>query len=436
MTQQAVRTLRKTAGAKFVIFSLIGIALFFTPFHYQGNLSIPIDHLVTWITETLPAFGPIYVLIILAFGAIYPFATKTWNSSRFEIAFSVLKVLGLLAGIVIFFEIGPEWLMNPALGPFLYHDLLVSIGLIVPLSGLFLTFLVGYGLLDFLGVFFHRIMRPIWKVPGRAAVNALASRVASVVVVHMMTNQDYKAGRYTTKEAVIITTGFVAVEIPFMVIIARTLDIMHIFPLFFLISMVVTFLVTTISARIWPIRGMSSTYYHGEGAPEENISGAYASTAWNNALATAAQSPRLARGLWFQLKESVVMVMAVLPAILSIGVIALYLVEYTPLFDYLAYVFYPLTSVLQIPDAMLVAKGAPLGLTEILLPSLLVIEADIVTKMIVAVVSVSAILFFSTTIPSILATDIPVSVWQLVVIWLERVILSFLIATPLVFLLL
>lgn len=436
MTQEATRTSRKSAGAKFVIFSLIGVALFFTPFSYQDNLSIPIDHLVTWIASTAPAFGPIYVLVILGAGASYPFVTKTWKSSGFEIVFSVLKILGLVAGLLIFLELGPEWLMNPALGPFLYHDLLVSIGLIVPLSGLFLTFLVGYGLLDFLGVFFHRIMRSIWKVPGRAAVNALASRVASVVVVHMMTNQDYKAGRYTAKEAVIIVTGFVAVEIPFMVIIARTLDMMHLFPLFFLLSMVVTFLVTIISARIWPIRGLSNNYHQGEGVPEEEISEEYVSTAWDNALDTAARAPSLLRGLWSQLKESMVMVMAVLPAILSIGVIALYLVEYTQLFDYLAYAFYPLTSVLQIPDAMLVAKGAPLGLAEILLPSLLVMETTIVTKMTVAVVSVSAVLFFSTTIPSIMATDIPVSIWELVVIWLERVVLSLLIATPLVFLLL
>jgi len=436
MTSHTTQTRRKSAGAKFVIFSLIGIALFFTPFYYQGNLSIPIDHLVSWINNTVPGFGPIYVLVILVAGAAYPFLTKTWNSSGFEIAFSILKILGLLAGVLIFFQIGPDWLMNPALGPFLYNDLLVSIGLIVPLSGVFLTFLVGYGLLDFLGVFFHRIMRPIWKVPGRAAVNALASRVASVVVVHIMTNQDYKAGRYTAKEAVIITTGFVAVEIPFMVIIARTLDMMHLFPLFFILSMVVTFLVTFISARIWPIRGMNNSYHHGQGVPEEDITEAYASRAWENALVTSSKAPPLTRGLWVQFKEAMIMVMAVLPAILSIGVIALYLVEYTQLFDYLAYIFYPLTSVLQIPDAMLVAKGAPLGLTEILLPSLLVIESNIVTKMIVAVVSVSAVLFFSTTIPSILATDIPVSVWQLVVIWFERVILSFLIATPLVYLIL
>src|SRR5699024_9850709 len=150
-------------------------------------------------------------------------------------------------------------------------------------------------------------------------------------------------------------------------------------------------------------RGLSNNCHLGEGVREEEISEEYVSTAWDSALDTAARAPSLLRGLWSQLRESMVMVMAVLPAILSIGVIALYLVEYTQLFDYLAYAFYPLTSVLQIPDAMLVAKGAPLGLAEILLPSLLVMETTIVTKMTVAVVSVSAVLFFSTTIPSIMA---------------------------------
>jgi len=436
MSQRTAENNRKTSATKFIVFSLIGIALFFTPFYYQGNLSIPIDHLVTFITETFPAFGPAYVLLILALGAVYPFVTRTWNSSVFEVVFSILKIFGFVTGVLIFFNVGPDWLMNPALGPFLYNDLLVSIGLIVPLSGLFLTFLSGYGLLEFFGVFFHRIMRPVWKVPGRAAVNALASRVASVVVVHLMTNQDYKAGKYTAKEAVIITTGFVAVEIPFMVIIARTLDIMHLFPLFFILAMVVTFIVTAITARIWPIRRMSDQYHNKNKVIEELNSGNSVNTAWDDALKTADRAPSLARGLWTQLREALVMTMAVLPAILSIGVIALFLAEYTNLFDYVAYIFYPLTSLLQIPDAMLVAKGAPLGLAEILLPSLLVIESGVTTKMIVAVVSVSAILFFSTTIPSILATDIPVSVWQLVMIWLERVVLSFVIATPLVFLLL
>src|SRR5699024_3272952 len=129
--------------------------------------------------------------------------------------------------------------------------------LIVPIGGIFLAFLLEYGLLEFMGVLFQRIMRPLWKVPGRSAVNALASRVASLVLVYLMTDKEYREGRYTVKEAVIIATGFITVEATFMVIIAKTVDIMNFFYLFFIISMIVTFIVTMITARIWPISRLS-----------------------------------------------------------------------------------------------------------------------------------------------------------------------------------
>ncbi|WP_076526382.1 hypothetical protein [Kroppenstedtia eburnea] len=51
-------------------------------------------------------------------------------------------------------------------------------------------------------------------------------------------------------------------------------------------------------------------------------------------------------------------------------------------------------------------------------------------------VYLNPILFFSASIPCILSTEIPVSIGELVIIWLERTILTLLIATPLVYLLL
>lgn len=424
------------AGIKFIVFSFIGIFAFFAPLTVKGVSSIPLDHIVVWLIESFPSFTAVYALFIILAGALYPFVTKTWNESRFEIAFSLLKVLGLGAGVLIFFNIGPAWLLDPNMGPFLYYELIVFIGYIVPLGGLFLTFLIGYGFLEFAGVLFQKVMRPIWKVPGRSAVNALASRVASLVVVYLMTNKEYKEGKYTVKEAVIIASGFITVEATFLIIIARTVDIMSIFYLYFLVTMLVTFLVTAITVRIWPINKMSDDYHGGEGKPEEAVKEKYFQTAWNRALDTAGKAPSLGKNLWAQFLEAMSMTMSVLPAILSIGLIGLVLAQYTPIFDYLGYMFFPFTWLLQIPDALLAAKAVSLGITEILLPALVIVDAELITRFIVAVVSVSSILFFSTSIPSIMATEIPVTIPQLLIIWLERVILSFIIVTPIAFLLL
>jgi len=69
------------------------------------------------------------------------------------------------------------------------------------------------------------------------------------------------------------------------------------------------------------------------------------------------------------------------------------------------------------------------------LPALLVVEAAPAVKFIVAVVCVSQIIFFSALVPCLVATDIPMSVPKLLVIWFERVVLTLVITAPLAFLL-
>src|SRR5699024_10479550 len=118
---------------------------------------------------------------------------------------------------------------------------------------------------------------------------------------------------------------------------------------------------------------------------------------------------------------------------LLIGLIFLLLTEYTVIFDYLAFVFYPLTCALQIPDSFLAAKGAAIGIREMFLPSLIVVGAPLITKFIIAVTSVSTIIFFSASVPSILSTDIPIRIKDLVIIWFERSILTLIIVTPIAY---
>jgi nucleoside recognition membrane protein YjiH len=112
------------------------------------------------------------------------------------------------------------------------------------------------------------------------------------------------------------------------------------------------------------------------------------------------------------------------------------LAKYTPLFDILGYLYVPFTWLLQIPEPLLAAKAAAVEIAEMFLPALLVAEAPLVTKMIIGIVSVSAVLFFSASIPCILSTEIPVSIGELLVIWVERTVLTLIIAAPLVYLLL
>ncbi|MBN7776546.1 hypothetical protein JYP49_02295 [Nitratireductor aquimarinus] len=110
------------------------------------------------------------------------------------------------------------------------------------------------------------------------------------------------------------------------------------------------------------------------------------------------------------------MTSVILPTGVSVGLLGLLLSAYTPVFDWLGMIFYPLLAVLQVPEAMLTAKAMAAALAEMFFPTGMLGDAPMLSRYIFGVTSVSGVLFFAGSIPCILATEIPVKVPHLVLI--------------------
>jgi nucleoside recognition membrane protein YjiH len=442
MTSDASTTAARAATGrsapmwKFFVYSLVGSFVFFVPFELDGKDTIALDHMVSALTTRLPDLVPYYALALILAGAAYPLVTGRWRRSTLDMIFTVAKVCGAVVGVMLVFDVGPGWLFEPDLGPFLFDSLVVPVGLLVPIGAVFLALLVGYGLLEFVGVLMQPVMRPVWRTPGRSAIDAVASFVGSYSLGLLITNRVYREGKYSEREAMVIATGFSTVSATFMVVVATTLDLMGSWNTYFWSTLVITFLVTAVTVRIWPLSRIHDTYFaEAVPQPEIEVHGQRWQHAWAEAKETVAAAPPLPVNVVRHLRDGVVMAMAILPSILSIGLLGLVLATYTPVFDWLGYAFYPVTWALQVPEPMLVAKASALGIAEMFLPALLVVESGMTVKYVVAVVCVSQVIFFSALVPCLVATDIPVSIPKLVVIWFERVVLTLILAIPLAYLL-
>lgn len=422
---------------KFFVYSIIGAFMFFVPVTMGGKSSITLDHIVTFIQTNATSLVPYYALIVIAAGTIYPFVSGKWKKSNVDTIFSLFNIMGLVVGIMLVFQFGPAWLFDPNIGPFLFDKLVIPVGLLIPIGAAFLALLVGYGFLEFIGVLAKPIMGPIWKSPGRSSIDAVASFVGSYSLGLLITNRIYKEGKYSAREAAIIATGFSTVSATFMVIVAKTLGLMDMWNTYFWVTLFVTFAVTAVTVRIYPLSKIKDDYYEGAiPQPEPEIIGSRFAAAWKEARTTVADSPGLAENIRVNVKDGLLMAMAILPSILSIGLLGLLLAEYTPIFDWIGYIFYPFTWALQLPEPMLIAKASALGIAEMFLPALLVTESVLIVKFVVAVVSVSGIIFFSAFIPCVVSTEIPISIPQLVILWVVRVILTIIIVTPIAYLIL
>jgi nucleoside recognition membrane protein YjiH len=97
-------------------------------------------------------------------------------------------------------------------------------------------------------------------------------------------------------------------------------------------------------------------------------------------------------------------------------------------FDIIGYVFYPITALLQIPEPMLIAKASALEVAEMFLPALLVKDTTLLGRYVIGVVSVSAVLFFSASIPCIMSTEIPLDIKDVTIVWFERTVFSLILA--------
>ena len=83
---------------------------------------------------------------------------------------------------------------------------------------------------------------------------------------------------------------------------------------------------------------------------------------------------------------------------------------------------------MQLPEALPAAQALATSIAEMYLPCACVMDCSLATRYVVAVGCISELLFFSAVIPCILSTSIPVKVPQMLFIWVERVILSVLLA--------
>lgn len=365
---------------------------------------------------------------------VLPLIKGQWKVDRLTRVFILLKLLGGLLAVMTVVQVGPEFLLVADAMPFLFYKVVTLIAIIIPIGAVFLALLVDYGLMECIGVLLQPIMRPVWKVPGRSAVDAAASFAGSYSIGLLITNRVYKEGRYSAKEAAIIATSFSSVSAAFMVIVARTLDLIDIWNTFFWVTLAVTFAVSAIVVRLPPLSRVEDEYF-------ENTVPAVApydsrhlfKRALSAGLNSAARGKPFVNSAMENVRDGLKMVLTVAPMVMSIGTLALMIVKYTPLFDILGYVFYPVTAVMALPEAKQVASAVAATLPDMFIPAVMSVDLSFVSRFVVGVVSISSIIFFDGSIPCILATEIPIKLRTLVIIWFQRAVLSIVLASPAAF---
>ncbi|MCI8349519.1 MAG: YjiH family protein [Firmicutes bacterium] len=440
--------------ARFLVPSVIGIILFMIPVKYNGDWTVAVKILADIIGGALGSVLPILCVIIITISAVmsliglakpkfitdHPILSDTFIAAPLWV---IVRVLGCVFVWLTYLGIDAgddeegfiHMITEGAAGGFVLGDLLTVLVIIFAIAGLLLPLLLDFGLLEFIGALLTKIMRPVFKIPGRAAVDCVTSWIGDGTLGVMLTCNQYEGGYYSAREASVIATTFSAVSITFSIVVLSQVDMMQYFGVYYIIICLVGIACAIIVPRIPPLSMKKDTYMvEGKAMPEtipEGYKGSY-DYGMSLALDKAAEFKGIGQFLQNGMKNAVGMWFGVLPNVMAIGTIALLLANNTPIFDILGKPFMPLLDLLQVPEAAEASKTMIVGFTDMLTPAILASEAitSMMTKFIVAVVSVTQLIYLSEVGGLILASKLPVKLWELFIIFIERTIISLLIVCP------
>jgi nucleoside recognition membrane protein YjiH len=420
----------KKAALKFIFFTLIAGIFFLFPLPFQGKWTVPFDIFITVLKQSSPKGVQVYTIFILFFGFILTLGYRLtgkqllnmFNGSSVSLLF---KFTGALLGIIYFLHPQLQFHGIPKL---IFEILAVSVALIIPLGSIFVQLFIYYGGLEFIGTLFSPLMTRLFHLPGYAALDALTSWVGSYSVGLYLTRRVYQKNLYTRKHVAIIATCFSTVSIGFAGVIASTLNIFQYFPFIIISYFIAVIYLTFILVRIPPLSkfpekdkdGNSVNLTHPPFHPVKLIKEAF-----QNAMEKAGNAPSLGTILTEGFRDGLILAMNITGSIVVVGTIALFLAKSTPLFEYLGYPFIVLLKIFGLPSSPVVGAAVISEISEMYIPTLLVVHLSLETKLFIAILSLSQLIFFSSLGPMILEMfkDIPIRFHHLISLFFLRTLL-------------
>lgn len=425
----------------FIVPSLLGLLLFMTPVSYQGGITIPIAIVAKGLQNLLADYLTAIVTAIVVLTALLTLINKLLKlpliqndhflKTLFDITpvWLVIRLIGAVFILLTFFGAGPQIIISANTGALVLNDLLPVLFCVFIFAGLLLPLLLNFGLLELFGTLLTKVMRPVFNLPGRSAIDCIASWLGDGSVGILMTSKQYEARFYTQREAAVIGTTFSAVSITFSLVVISQVKLEHLFLPFYLAVCAAGVVAAFIVPKLPPLSWKNDKYIdHSDRNEDHELTPAGHNVfSWglDQALTKAASTHGFKETVKDGLKNVLDMILGVMPVVMAIGTVALIIAEYTPVFEYLGTPFIPLLEWLQIPEATAASKTIVVGFADMFIPSILAtsIESDM-TRFVIAAMSVTQLIYMSEVGALLLGSKIPVNIGELFVIFILRTLVT------------
>lgn len=429
---------KSTSRLKFIVLSLIGVFLFLIPIPSGDTFTIPVGIIIDWVKSHIHELTLWPLTFLVTLNACLTVLTKIskpefimknrWMRELFDTTplYIISRVVGAIFILMYAFGKGPAMVIDANTGGTMI-DLARSLISILIVISFTMPLLTEFGIMEFVGILISDYVRPLFKVPGRSAIDLITSWLGASNAAVLLTKQQYDKGFYSGREAATIMTNFSLVSIPFCYIIAQLVGVESKFTAYYIIITATGFIIALIMPRIYPIKNVPEIYSERAG---KKVDEAVPHGVGKLEYAVHQASLRAEKSTFegairqgFDMFLSVIFGLS--PIIIAWGTISLIVVEYTSIFQTIAYPMGLFMKVLGIPEAIDAAPATLVGFADMFIPGLMLTSIKSMdTRFIVSAASLLQLIYMTEVGAIIVQSDVPLKFKDLVIIFLERTILA------------
>lgn len=431
---------RAAAFKKFISYSAIGVALFLIPIYWHNQWAIGVTILANilkgYIKTYLPTFVLVFALLSVTSTLYARIVRPTWITQNDHLKavllvnwlWTSLRIIGAIFIVMIYFQFGMEWVYGKNTGSVVMNDLNPTLIPFFFCAITFMSFLTQYGFMEYIGTLLSKIIHLLFKIPGRAAVDASTALFGSTAVAMIFTSLQYDKGFYTEREAAIIMTNFAITPATFCLVVVSVGNINGYFFQFYATVLLTCGILAMIMARIPPLSKKPDTFIKPSMTRrvETKVEGLTLNqTAIRRGMRRAYHSPGLKTNFTNAIYTLMDIYLGLMPVVFAIGTVALALSEYTPIFKWLSYPFAMYLELLRVPEAQAAAPSMVVGFADMFLP--VVLGKGIpneMTRFIIACMSICQIIYLTEVGTLIFKSNIHLNFLELLVIFLIRTVIA------------
>ena len=409
--------------SKIFLFSLMGIVIFFIPIKLNNQYETIIYHISYYIENKISIVIDITVILFIILSTIKDLLAK--EKTFVNVFYLIIKIFGLVILFSILFEVEDLFFISNEFNVVM-RDTILNLTILLPVSAVFMPLILDYGLIEIVEAYTHRFTKRLFKVSGKIFLNFLIYLSLDSFCGAFLTYRLYKDGKLREREACIVILNFSILSFSLTSDLCNKLDI-NLFK-FMMIEIFVLCICNIIISRIYPLKNKRQSYYYKSGYKDVNCRKNKLNTAIKKHISRGNKKNLISYSLSY-LNDALYIIANLIPNIVVIFFIGNIIFNCESTASIINNLTYMIISLFDFPNEYLMANVINLSFFNNIL-GIKRISSDIFypTKVMLSLIIVIQGISISILIPFIKKTIIPLTLREILIVSMERMIIILLLS--------